>query len=371
MNQPVPDKRLVLIVDDEPKFADVMAACIRSLGYDIIIAHSGEEGCSLADRCPPDLILTDVNMPRMSGLDFCRRLREQETFREVPIIMVTAAASEKEIAEGFEAGADDYVTKPIRMLELTARVRSMLRIRDARLSLQTANTALNHLNSRLENRVREQVNELQRINRLRRFFSPQIVNAVLSDTSHDLLREHRSEVTVVFLDLRRFSPFAERHPPETVIETIRRFHQAIGPVIFEHQATLERFTGDGLMIFLGDPEPMPDHPMRAVQLCRDIQRRHAPMQRDWQERGYDLGLGMGMATGIASLGLIGFEERLDYAAIGVVTNLAARLCAQAEDGQILVSESTRSRLDRSIAIQSLGPCSLKGFSSPQDVFALV
>ncbi|MDD4736802.1 MAG: response regulator, partial [Kiritimatiellae bacterium] len=366
--QNTPPRKRVLIVDDEPKFAETIAACIQSFGYDILIAQNGSDALELARAHNPDLILTDVNMPGMNGLDLCRALRADERFLETPIIMITAAASEKEIAEGFQAGADDYVTKPIRLLELTARVRSMLRIRDARQALQQANDHLNNLNADLENRVRSQVEELQRVNRLRRFFSPQIVDAVLADSSRDRLQGHRGEVTVVFLDLRRFSPFAERHPPETVIHTIRRFHQTVGPVIFEHRGTLERFTGDGLMVFLGDPEPLPDHPARAVQLCRDIRTRTEPLIAEWRDQGFDLALGMGVATGIASLGLIGFEERLDYAAIGVVTNLAARICALAGDGEILLAESTRARLEPEMEVQPLGLVELKGFSEPKKLY---
>ena len=368
MKQPATPKKLVLIVDDEPRFAEAVASCVRSFGYEIMRADNGPDALALAEERTPDLILTDVNMPHMSGLELCRHIRERERLREIPIIMITAAASEQEIAEGFEAGADDYVTKPIRMLELSARVRSMLRIRDAQQSLRVANEQLSDLNEHLETKVREQVKELQRVNRLRQYFSPQIVDAILSDISHDLLREHRSEVTVLFLDLRRFSPFAEQVPPETVIETIRHFHQVVGPAIFEHRGTLERFTGDGLMVFLGDPEPLPDHPARAVRLCLDIRRRTAPLLREWQEKGFDLGLGIGVATGVASLGIIGFEERLDYAAIGVVTNLAARICGKAGDGQILIAESTRRRLDSDLPVQSIGEHSLKGFSAPQALY---
>ena len=365
---PPASARRVLIADDEPHLLNFIAAIMRSMGFEITPAHNGREALLRLAEQPSDLILSDMHMPELGGLELCRQVRQHATWREIPFILITAATSEREIAAGFEAGADDYISKPVKILEVEARVRTMMRIHDARKSLCEANERLNELNAGLEKKVDEQVRELERVNRLRRFFSPQIVQTVLSGAEHDLLREHSGVVTVVFLDLRRFSAFAESQSPETVIQTIRRFHGVVGPVIFAHEGTLERFTGDGMMVFLGDPQPMPDHPVRAVRMCLDIQRAADGLRREWLDTGHDMALGIGVASGIAALGLIGFDRRMDYAAIGSVTNLAARICSRAADGQILISRTTHEAIGHEFETSFHGEYAFKGFSARQGVY---
>jgi class 3 adenylate cyclase len=307
----------------------------------------------------------------MTGLEVCARLKELPALALTPVILVTANSEPEDIVRGFSVGADDYLLKPFNYMELLARVRSMLRIRDATRQLRDANAALDELNRDLERQVKQQVHELERVNRLRRFFSPQIVDTIIGDTEVKLA-EHRREITVVFLDLRNFTSFAEQADPQVVIHTIRQFHRTVGPVIFAYGGTLERFTGDGMMVFLGDPEPMADHPTQAVRMALEIRRAVAELGATWERQGYHLPLGIGIATGIASLGTIGFEGRLDYAAIGTVTNLAARLCSLAAGGQILLAAHTCELLPAEITrlTQFQGTIELKGFSQPQCVYTL-
>ncbi len=359
---------LVLVVDDIPDNITMLTAHLRTKGYRTISANDGIEAVKLATNDKPDIIMMDINMPRMNGLDACQQLKERADTKLIPIILVTANSEVKDIVRGFEVGADDYLIKPYNYMEMLARVRSMLRIWDAQQELMRVNQALDELNQNLEKKVMEQVLELERVNRLRRFFSPQIVNTITSENSEQILGEHRREITVVFLDLRNFTSFSEKALPHEVIETIRELHQLVGPIIFRYRGTLERFTGDGMMVFLGDPEPMEDHPNQSVKMCIEIRDKVENLRSTWAKKGYNLALGIGVATGEASLGTIGFEGRLDYAAIGVVTNLSARLCSKAKGGQILISENTFDKIKNDFKTVPRGEIELKGFSSSPQVF---
>lgn len=361
-------KHLVLVVDDIKDNVTMMTAHLRARGYRTTSASDGKQALDLVGQEKPDLIMMDINMPKMNGLEACRQLKQQEETKMIPIILVTANSNVEDIVRGFEVGADDYLIKPFNYMEMLSRVRSMLRIWDGHHALLKVNQALDELNRNLEEKVRSQVQELERVNRLRRFFSPQIVDTITSENSDDVLSEHRREITVVFLDLRNYTGFAEQADPHEVIYTIRELHQMVGPIIFRYRGTLERFTGDGMMVFLGDPEPMADHPLQAVKMSIEIRNEVEKLRSSWSAKGYELALGIGLATGEATLGTIGFEGRLDYAAIGVVTNLAARICSKAQGGQILLSQHTYANITNVFPTIPRGEIELKGFSKPEAIF---
>jgi adenylate cyclase len=217
-------------------------------------------------------------------------------------------------------------------------------------------------------RERERVrDELERTARLKRFFSPQLADA-LSGGDESLLASHRREITVVFCDLRGFTAFAEAAGPEQVMRLLRDYHAAIGPLVFEYEGTLERFTGDGLMVFFNDPVPCPDPAARAVRMAVAMRTAVDPLLEAWRRRGHALGFGTGIAMGFATIGRIGFEGRFDYAAIGIVTNLSARLCQEAADGQILVSQQVHAEIASLVEAKPVGPLSLRGFAKPVAVF---
>ncbi|OVE78202.1 hypothetical protein BVX99_00400 [bacterium F16] len=356
-----PGEYRILVVDDIPDNVTMLTAHLSSKGYNTLKAYNGIQALRLAVGQLPDLIMLDVNMPQLSGLDICAQLKQRPETKMIPIILVTAHSDAEDIVRGFEVGADDYLIKPYNYLEMLARVRSMLRIRESQQQLMEANRKLDELNQNLEAQVKEQVTELERVNRLRRFFSPQIVNTIVSEESDEVLKEHRREITVVFLDLRRFTPFAEQNSPQVVIQAVRDLHHIVGPIIFQYRGTLERFTGDGMMVLLGDPEPMEDHALQSVRMAIEIRDAVRPLSDRWQEEGHEMRLGIGMATGVASLGTIGFEGRLDYAAIGSVTNLAARLCGKAAGEQILIDRKTAEMLPDDIEVKLWGEVNLKGF----------
>ena len=212
---------------------------------------------------------------------------------------------------------------------------------------------------------------VDRLTRLKRFFSPQLAELIIRGGADDPLKTHRREVTVVFLDLRGFTAFAETAEPEEVMGVLREFHAEMGKLILAHEGTLERFTGDGLMIFFNDPVPVSDAGLRAARMAAEMQERVVNLTVKWRRLGYDLGLGIGIAKGFATIGGIGFEGRLDYGAIGTVTNLAARLCGEAKSGEILVSTRLVAELEDLAEIEELAPLTLKGFARPVPAARLV
>ncbi len=351
----------ILVVDDTPSNVKLLADVLGARGYAVLTAASGAAALETIKREPPDLVLLDVMMPGMSGYEVCRTLREDPATAMLPVVMVTALDPGQERVKGIDAGADDFLTKPVNQAEVLARVRSLLRIK-------RLHDELTALNRDLESRVSEQVTQLERLARLKRFFSPALAEAIVSGGTDDPLASHRREITVVFLDLRGFTAFAETAEPEEVMGVLREYHAAMGQLILEHEGTLERFTGDGMMIFFNDPVPVPDGPARAVRMALAMRARVEDLLRGWRKRGYELDFGVGIAQGYATIGAIGFEGRWDYGAIGTVTNLAARLCGEAQPGQILVSRRLFGVLEDLVAAEPVGELSLKGFSRPVSVY---
>jgi adenylate cyclase len=354
----------ILVVDDNASNIKIMQVRLASEGYDVVTAVDGEEALVAAREQLPDLILLDIMMPRLDGIEVCKRLRADSAFPFTPIILVTAMTDTRDVVAGLEAGGDEYLTKPIDHRALVARVRSMLRIKALHDRAEGLAAELSLWNASLERRVAEQVADLERVGRLRRFFSPQLADAILSRGAEDPLRSHRREITVVFCDLRGFTAFAEITEPEEVMGVLREYHAATGELILEHEGTLERFTGDGMMVYFNDPVPVPDSPQRAVRMAIAIRDRVDAMSREWAARGYELSHGIGISQGYATLGAIGFEGRWDYGAIGTVTNLAARLCAEAGGGQVLISQRAAANVASTVELAPPRPMNLRGFHGP-------
>jgi len=358
----------ILVVDDTPQNVLLLADLLSSKGYTVTTAASGAEALRLIEAEPPDLVLLDVVMPTMSGYEVCRTIRANPTTEVLPVVMITALDPAQERVRGLDAGADDFLTKPINQPELLARVRSLLRIKSLYDTVQIQARELSELNGTLEQRVREQVGQLERLGRLKRFFSPHLADLIVAGDADDPLRSHRREVTVVFVDLRGFTAFAETSDPEEVMGVLREYHAEMGQHILTHEGTLERFTGDGLMIFFNDPLPIPDPAERALRMALAMRAAAARLAAKWQKQGYDLGIGVGIAHGYATIGAIGFEGRVDYGAIGIVTNLAARLCGEARPGQILVSQRLLATVEDFVEVEPLGELTLKGFLKPVTAF---
>ena len=369
---------LILVADDDPMNVDILQARLAAHGYDIVTAADGQEALGAARASRPDLILLDIMMPKMDGIEVCQRLKQDPTLPFTPIIMVTARAESRDVVAALDAGGDEYLTKPVDHAALIARVKSMLRIKSLHDTVQAQARRLEgqagelaEWNQRLERRVAEQLAELDRVRRLKRFFSPQLAELIVAGGAEDPLKTHRREVTVVFIDLRGFTAFAETAEPEEVMGVLREYHAGIGQLILQHEGTLERFTGDGMVIFFNDPVEIPNPAERAIRMAVAMRERVTQLTGRWRKRGWDLGVGVGIAQGYATIGAIGFEGRWDYGAIGTVTNLAARLCGEATSGQILISARLAATVEDLIEAEAVGPLSLKGLARPIPTWSVV
>ena len=339
--------------------------------YNAFVAADGRDAIELARARPPDLILSDLMMPHMSGRELLEAVRSYDELRAIPVILLTARAGIDARIESLDAGADDYISKPFDEAELLARIRSLLRIKEYQDTIRAQAEELAQWNRTLSARVEQQVEEIERIGRLRRFLSPQVADAILSAGNETAMESHRREITVVFSDLRGFTHFSEVTEPEEVMRVLREYHAGMGEIIFEYGGTLEHFEGDGMMVFFNDPIPVPDPAHRAVHMAVAMRERAMQLAEGWRKRAYKLDFGVGIALGYATLGRVGFEGRFDYGAVGSVVNLASRLGNEARGGQILLSPRVFAEVEEIVETEPVGEVELKGFHEPQRVVNVI
>jgi class 3 adenylate cyclase len=354
----------ILIVDDNETNRDILQTRLEMHGYDLKQAVDGEQAIAAAKEHLPDLILLDVMMPKLDGIEVCKRLRADATLPFMPIILCTAKADSKDVVAGLEAGADEYLTKPIDQTALVARVKSVLR-------LKALHDELARLNNGLEQRVAEQIGEIERISKLRRFLPPQVADLIVASGSEKDLESHRREITALFCDLRGFTGFSESSDPEDVMTLLRQYHEAIGGIIHKHGGTLERYAGDGVMVIFNDPVQVENPALSAVQMALEMRSALGALMAKWRRLGHEIGFGIGVAHGYATLGTIGFEGRFDYAAIGTVSNVASRLCDEASSGQILISPRVHMEIEEHVTVEPAGEFELKGIRRPMPVVNVI
>ena len=366
---------LILVVDDVPDNVDILQLRLESQGYEVVTAGDGEAALAVIRDKLPDLVLLDIQMPKLDGIETVKQLKADKALPFIPVILVTARADAKDVVAGLEAGGDDYLTKPVDQAGLLARARAMLRIKALhdtvqeqarRLEDQAGELAL--WNTELEARVQVQLGEIERIGVLKRFLAPQLAEMIVSRGEEGILDTHRRDIVIVFCDLRGFTSFAETGEPEEVRNLLREYHAALGPIVTRSEGTLDHFAGDGIMVFFNDPLPCPDPAARAVRMAVEMREAVARLQVDWRRRGREIGFGVGIAQGYATLGQIGFAERVHYTAIGTVCNLASRLCDQATDGQILISKRVAGAVEGDVRLEEIGDLALKGLSQAVAVF---
>jgi adenylate cyclase len=360
----------ILIVDDNETNRDILRTRLGRQGYELIEAADGEEAVASARQHHPDLILLDVMMPKVDGIEACRQLKADAGLPFTPIILVTAKADSKDVVAGLEAGADEYLTKPVDQAALAARVKSMLRIKELTDEVRAQAADLVSWNRTLEQRVTQQLAHIERMDRLKRFLPPQVAELILSSGDDRVLDSHRRDVSIVFCDLRGFTAFAETAEPEEVMTILGEYHACAGAIIHKFQGTIEHFAGDGLMAMLNDPLPCAEPCLQAVRMAAEMRASVGELTAKWRKHGFELGfgIGIGIAYGYATLGRIGFEGRFDYAAIGAVPNLAARLCDEAKDGQILIDGKVKVAVEAAAQLEPLEELRLKGFHRPIKAF---
>ncbi len=358
------ERGAILVVDDNEGNREMLARRLMRQGYRVEMAAGGREALKTLETTAVDLVLLDIMMPEMDGYQVLEQLKSDDALREIPVIVLSALDEIESVVKCIEMGAEDYLPKPFNPVLLRARIGACLekkRLRD--LEVQHARE-LAQCNRTLEDRVQEQVTQLERLGRLKRFFSPQLAALIVSGDAEDPLKTHRRELTVVFLDLRGFTAFAETAEPEEVMGVLHEYHAAMGKLILEYEGTLEHFAGDGIMIFFNDPAPVPNPAERAIRMTLAMRERVNELTVKWRKLSYELGFGVGIAQGYATIGAIGFEGRWEYGAIGSVPNLAARLCGEAKPGQILVPQRLLGSVEEMIEAEPVGELSLKGFHRP-------
>jgi adenylate cyclase len=360
----------ILVVDDVRENVRLLEAVLTARGYDVVSATDGRTALDVAESAGPDLVLLDVVMPQMDGYAVCRELRAREETAVLPVIMLTSSTG-PEKTQAIEAGADDFIPKPFNHHELLTRVRSLLRIKRYHDTIKAQAAELLELNRTLEDRVRTQVAELERLRQLRRFLSPQLADAIVDSGDDSILRSHRRQVAMLFADLCGWTSFVDAVEPEELMRVLAEFHATIGELVRRFDATVGFLEGDGVQLFFNDPIEVPDAALRAVKLGCALREEMTGLTPRWKKRGYDLSFGAGIALGYATCGEVGFEGRSDYAAIGAVTNLASRLADEAAAGQILIAQRLYAEVEDLVEVEPVGEFMLKGLQRPVAAFNVV
>jgi adenylate cyclase len=359
----------LLVVDDIEDNRYALTRRLAREGYsNVVTAADGEQALDLLSAKPFDLVLLDIMMPKVNGYQVLERMKADGKLRHIPVIMISAVDEVDSVVRCIELGAADYLPKPFNPTLLRARVGACLerkRLHD-QVAAQAADLAA--WNRTLEQRVEQQLSEIERMSRLKRFLSPQVAELILSSGDDRVLESHRRAISVLFCDLRGFTAFSEATEPEEVMSVLREYHGVLGTLIHKHAGTVERFAGDAIMILFNDPLPCPDPSLQAVQMAVEMRDQVTQLALKWRKHGHELGFGVGIAHGYATLGRIGFEGRFDYGAVGSVVNLAARLCADAKDGQILVDPRVQAAIEAATDTEPAGELMLKGFHRPVRAF---
>lgn len=360
----------VLVLDDEEIGRATLAARLELLGYRVHPASSGAQALDLLGQRAISLVLFNAEVADLNGEQLLERRRADANLSQIPFLVIADAANTSAVAKYLQLGAEDYIARPFDTELLEARVGGSLERRRLR-EIERKYQALFQADPNGKESAPRAGPFSGPLARIRKFVSPQLAELIISASDEHALESHRREITVAFCDLRGFTAFTDTAEPEDVMGVLRDYHKVMGEVILEHQGVLERFAGDGMMIFFNDPIEIPDPAGAAVRMSIAMREQAQVLETIWRDRGYDLAMGMGVSMGYATCGRIGFEGRYDYGAIGSVTNMAARLCDQAKAGQILINRRVRTAVEGVALLDEAVSLTLKGFSRPVEAFNVI
>lgn len=358
-------EKSILVVDVDPFFGNTICSSLSTFGYRADFSNTPEDAFTRLERIRYDLIITDHGClaPLRKWLD--ARMRVSGEF--VPVIVATEEGFS--LADIDENGmVDEFIHKPLRLPELIKRVTNLLRVRQLHQRLLEQTNIIENWSQSIEEIVMKQDGHL---NRLSKFVSPQLASALLSDSQLDPLSVHRRDVSVMFVDLKGFTAFSESAEPEEVRDVLEQFYATVGEAALRHGGTIGNFVGDAVMVFFNDPVEYSDHQLRAVRAAIEIREQMQAKVSFWRERGYNLGCGLGIAEGYATIGGLGFQEFKTYTVIGTVTNLAARFCDEAADCDVVTSHRFYSRVETHVHGESRGDLNPRGIPYPIKSYRLL
>jgi len=347
---------VALVVDDSSVNRMLLSRHLAGIGIDAREATDGRSALEVLREVGSDVavVLLDVEMPEMDGYETLATIKSDEGLRHLPVIMISAVDELDSVARCLEMGAADYLPKPFNPVILGARVRASL----ADKRLHDVEVAHAEAQAMLVETIERQKAELSR------FLSPQVAALVSSAEGEQMLAGHRRETTAVFCDLRGFTSFSDQAEPEEVLGVLREYHAMMGTQIISHGGTLEHFAGDGMMVFFNDPVLQADHVERAVRMAMAMRDEFGALAAKWSKLGFDLGFGVGIATGYATIGRIGFEGRFDYGVVGTAVIVASRLSSAATANQILLNPRSHAAVEELVEAEPVGELELKGFARP-------
>jgi class 3 adenylate cyclase len=350
-------------VDDEPDLLEGLKSIFSSESYEVDCFSSAEETIEKIKKqasYPWDLVISDINMPGQSGLSLCRQVRAIKKDQYLPFILITGSGGEDQKLEGIRAGADDFFEKPFKPEVILEKTRYLLELKQSYQKALQRTIEIRERNTLLSGRIQE----------LARFLPPKIAGLLQSGHSSEILKKHRSEISVCFIDLRRFTEFSETAEPEDVLHVLENYYRVIGGCIDQFEATLGHISGDGMMIFMNDPEKKEDHQLHLAKMAVEIRNNMNELKKSWDSREFNLDFGLGLADGYATIGAVGIDRYWQYTVIGTVVNLSSRLCQLADQGQILCSHRFLSKLHSVFEARPLQQHNFKGIQRSVQVHEL-
>ena len=347
------NKRNVLIVDDEPNVAMLVKTILVAEGYQTTLAENGQEALDSIKESKPDLILMDVMMPKKNGFEVCQELKSNKDTQFIPVVLITGLSKKEDRIAGIEAGADDFLNKPIDKRELIVRARSLLRIKSLHDEIEARNLLLNNI--------------------LKRYVAEEVYTQILKDPEKHLkLGGEKRRVTILFADIRGFSTFSEQRKPEEIVEFLNNTFSALIKIIFKYNGVFDKYLGDGVMAYYETPEDHPQNVMNVLYTAREMQKVFAGLYGNAAHEDFSsLGIGIGINTGNVFVGNIGSEKMMEHTVIGDAVNISQRLQSMATSNQILISDSTYQMIHGRISVNEMPSLHLKGRQQEVTAYELI